>query len=112
MKKIDLDGALLWLGFGRGVCVVGSGDFAAVSWFSFRSGVQRPEPLTSKPNEGIREGGRRDIQGNWISRPPDLNRGNGKHQSDRQEPGNLTPGLAWEIRHLNTTLFRLLAKLD
>ena len=39
MKKIDLDGALLWLGFGRGVCVVGSGDFAAVSWFSFRSGV-------------------------------------------------------------------------
>ena len=22
MKKIDLDGALLWLGFGRGVCVV------------------------------------------------------------------------------------------
>ena len=43
MKKIDLDGALLWLGFGRGVCVVGSGDFAAVSWFSCRSGVlQRP----------------------------------------------------------------------
>ena len=43
MKKIDLDGALLWLGFGRGVCVVGSGDFAAVSWFPFRSGVlQRP----------------------------------------------------------------------
>ena len=27
MKKIDLDGALLWLGFGRGVRVVGSGDF-------------------------------------------------------------------------------------
>ena len=31
MKKIDLDGALLWLGFGRGVrvlvLVVGSGDF-------------------------------------------------------------------------------------
>ena len=43
MKKIDLDGALLWLGFGRGVCVVGSGDFAAVSWFFCRSGVlQRP----------------------------------------------------------------------
>ena len=39
MKKIDLDGALLWLGFGRGVCVVGSGDFEAVSWFSCRSGV-------------------------------------------------------------------------
>ena len=39
MKKIDLDGALLWLGFGRGVCVVGSGGFAAVSWFSYRSGV-------------------------------------------------------------------------
>ena len=37
MKKIDLDGALLWLGFGRGVCVVGSGDFAAVSWVSCRS---------------------------------------------------------------------------
>ena len=28
MKKIDLDGALLWLGFGRGVPVVGSGDFS------------------------------------------------------------------------------------
>ena len=43
MKKIDLDGALLWLGFGRGVRVVGSGDFAAVSWVSCRSGVlQRP----------------------------------------------------------------------
>ena len=28
MKKIDLDGALLWLGFGRGVRVVGSGDFS------------------------------------------------------------------------------------
>ena len=27
MKKIDLDGALLWLGFGRGVHDVGSGDF-------------------------------------------------------------------------------------
>ena len=27
IKKIDLDGALLWLGFGRGVRVVGSGDF-------------------------------------------------------------------------------------
>ena len=27
MKKIDLDGALPWLGFGRGVRVVGSGDF-------------------------------------------------------------------------------------
>ena len=27
MKKIDLDGALLWLDFGRGVRVVGSGDF-------------------------------------------------------------------------------------
>ena len=27
MKKIDLDGGLLWLGFGRGVHVVGSGDF-------------------------------------------------------------------------------------
>ena len=24
-------------------------------------------------------------QGNWISRPPDLNRGNGKHQSDRNQ---------------------------
>ena len=28
MKKIDFDGALLWLGFGRGVRVVGSGAFA------------------------------------------------------------------------------------
>ena len=27
MKKIDLDGALPWLGFGRGVRVVGGGDF-------------------------------------------------------------------------------------
>ena len=27
MKKIDLDGALPWLGFGRAVRVVGSGDF-------------------------------------------------------------------------------------
>ena len=36
---IDVDSGLLWLAFGRGVCVVGSGDFAAVSWFSFRSGV-------------------------------------------------------------------------
>ena len=27
MKKIDSDGALLWLGFGGGVRVVGSGDF-------------------------------------------------------------------------------------
>ena len=27
IKTIDLDGALLWLGFGRGVRVVGSGDF-------------------------------------------------------------------------------------
>ena len=27
MKKIDLDGALLWLGFGCGMRVVGSGDF-------------------------------------------------------------------------------------
>ena len=27
MKKMDLDGALLWLVFGRGVRVVGSGDF-------------------------------------------------------------------------------------
>ena len=27
MKEIDLDGALPWLGFGRGVRVVGSGDF-------------------------------------------------------------------------------------
>ena len=25
------------------------------------------------------------MQGNWISRPPDLNRGNGKHQSDRNQ---------------------------
>ena len=28
MKKIDLDGGLLWLGVGRGVRVLGSGDFA------------------------------------------------------------------------------------
>ena len=27
MRKIDLDGALPWLGFGRGVRVVGGGDF-------------------------------------------------------------------------------------
>ena len=27
MKKMDLDGALLWLVFGRGVRFVGSGDF-------------------------------------------------------------------------------------
>ena len=27
MKKIDLDGALPWLGFGRDVRVVGGGDF-------------------------------------------------------------------------------------
>ena len=27
IKKIDLDGALLWLGFGRGVRVYGSGEF-------------------------------------------------------------------------------------
>ena len=31
-------------------------------------------------NERMRRG-----QGNWISRPPDLNRGNGKHQSDRNQ---------------------------
>ena len=28
IKKIDLDGALLWVGFGRGVRVVGGGNFA------------------------------------------------------------------------------------
>ena len=31
-------------------------------------------------NERTRRG-----RGNWISRPPDLNRGNGKHQSDRNQ---------------------------
>ena len=31
-------------------------------------------------NERMRRG-----RGNWISRPPDLNRGNGKHQSDRNQ---------------------------
>ena len=34
---IDVDSGLLWLGFGRGVCVVAGGDFGR-SWFSWRSG--------------------------------------------------------------------------
>lgn len=37
MKKIDLDGALLWLGFGRGVRVLVVA-ILAVSWLSWRSG--------------------------------------------------------------------------
>ena len=36
MKKIDLDGALLWLGFGRGLRVLVVA-ISAVSWFSCRS---------------------------------------------------------------------------
>ena len=38
MKKIDLDGALLWLTFGRGVRVLVVA-ISAVSWYSCRSGV-------------------------------------------------------------------------
>ena len=38
MKKIDLDGALLWLGFGRS-CVFLVVAISAVSWFSCQSGV-------------------------------------------------------------------------
>ena len=42
MKKIDFDGALLWLGFGGGVRVLVVA-ISAVSWFSCLSGVlQRP----------------------------------------------------------------------
>ena len=42
MKKIDLDGAQLWLGFFRGVRVLVVA-ISAVSWFYCRSGVlQRP----------------------------------------------------------------------
>ena len=42
MKKIDLDGALPWLGFGRGVRVLVVA-ISTVSWFSCLSGVlQRP----------------------------------------------------------------------
>ena len=42
MKKIDLDGALLWLGFGRGVRVLVVA-ISTVPWFSCLSGVlQRP----------------------------------------------------------------------
>ena len=42
MKKIDLDGALLWLAFGLGVRVLVVA-ISVVSWFSCRSGVlQRP----------------------------------------------------------------------
>ena len=55
MKKIDLDGALLWLGFGRGVRVVGSGDFsrfpAALGCFS---GLQGGYLRCSKPEDSTR----------------------------------------------------------
>ena len=48
MGEIDLDGALLWLGFGRGLRVLVVA-ISTVSWFSCRSGVlQRPAGWLSK----------------------------------------------------------------
>ena len=38
MGKIDMDGALLWLGFGRGLRVLVVA-ISAVSWLFWRSGV-------------------------------------------------------------------------
>ena len=48
---------------------------------AYNTSAGSAEPLTSQPNERMKGGSRE----NWISRPPDLNRGNGKHQSDRNQ---------------------------